>query len=148
MKLLFFIFFSIIIFNNSFAQSWGINPEDTTKSSIKDTIKYEGSLWTVEKFSYKGKQNLKLSEVESALRFDKENRRLVSNARTAKTITLMLGFGGGFCIGYSLGSAIAGKPVNLPLLGVGAGLIVVAIPISMSYSKSLKKAIRNFNNSR
>jgi hypothetical protein len=131
------MFFGVILLSNG--------QVDTTKMLKKDTIVFKGNLWSGEKYSYQGKENLRFRDVKELLNFDEENQRIISNAETAKTFSTIFGFAGGFCVGYALGSSFGGKPINLPLLGAGAGLILVSIPISSGYVKNVKKAVNNFN---
>ena len=57
----------------------------------------------------------------------------------------VLGYAGGFLIGYSLGTAIGGGEVNWSVVGVGCGLIVIAIPVVSSANKNLKNAVNAYN---
>lgn len=55
---------------------------------------------------------------------------------------------GGFCIGYPLGQALAGgeEPAWF-MLGVGAGLALLTIPLAQEYKKNSTEAVRLYNSS-
>jgi len=54
---------------------------------------------------------------------------------------------GGALIGFPLGLALAGGEPLWGVMAVGAGLIVVAVPFSILYSKKTKKAVLIYNDS-
>ena len=66
-------------------------------------------------------------------------------AKSNYDIAYVFGFAGGFMVGWPIGTAIGGGKPNWALAGVGAGLIVVSIPFSNSYSKHAKNAITIYN---
>lgn len=70
-----------------------------------------------------------------------EMRKAKSNYDAAS----VFGFIGGFCIGYPLGQALAGGEPTWALAGVGAGMLVISIPLSNAYNKRAKNAIRMYN---
>ena len=57
----------------------------------------------------------------------------------------VLGFAGGFMVGYPIGTALAGGEANWALAGIGAGLIVASIPFSTAYVRHTKKAVEYYN---
>lgn len=58
---------------------------------------------------------------------------------------MILGYAGGFMIGWPLGTAIGGGEPNWALAGIGAGLVVLSIPLSSSAKKKTIKAIELYN---
>ena len=58
-----------------------------------------------------------------------------------------MGYAGGFLIGYPVGTAIGGGEPKWAMAGIGAGLLIIAIPISSGANKKVKKAIRLYNKS-
>ena len=57
----------------------------------------------------------------------------------------IFGFAGGFLIGWPIGTAVTGGDPEWVLVGVGAGLILVSIPFSISYNKHAKSAVIRYN---
>lgn len=56
-----------------------------------------------------------------------------------------LSLAGGFCIGWPIGTMLGGGDPAWALLGVGAGLIAISIPLSIAYGKHAKKAVNLYN---
>jgi hypothetical protein len=52
---------------------------------------------------------------------------------------------GGFLIGYPLGTAIAGGDPNWTLAAIGAGLVVISIPLISGYNKHATQAVKIYN---
>jgi len=57
----------------------------------------------------------------------------------------VLGYAGGFLIGYPIGTAIGGGKPNWMLAAIGCGLIVIDIPILSSANKNVRKAVNAYN---
>ncbi len=72
---------------------------------------------------------------------------LIKKARTNNTLASILGGAGGALIGFPLGQALGGGDANWALAGVGAGLIVIGIPISSGAGKKVKQAVELYNSS-
>lgn len=72
---------------------------------------------------------------------------VIKEAKSKNTLANILGGVGGFMIGYPLGTSIGGGDANWTLAGVGAGLIVIALPISSKANKKTKEAIDIYNTS-
>lgn len=68
-----------------------------------------------------------------------------NQSKAGTTISSILGFAGGFLVGFNLGQAISGQQPQWAFSGVGAGLIAISIPISASANKKIKKAVTEFN---
>jgi hypothetical protein len=54
-------------------------------------------------------------------------------------------YAGGFMIGWPIGTALAGGKANWTLAGIGAGLVLLAIPFSTAYTSHAKNAVRIYN---
>lgn len=74
-----------------------------------------------------------------------EAHRLMRKARTNATVAGILGFAGGFFIGYPIGTAIGGGKPNWGLAAAGAGLLLTSAPFSVSYSRNAKNAMNVYN---
>jgi hypothetical protein len=69
----------------------------------------------------------------------------IKSAQSNKTVATILGIPGGFLLGWSLGSALAGAEPNWVLTGVGAGLVVASIPFSINFNKQSVAAVDIYN---
>jgi hypothetical protein len=52
---------------------------------------------------------------------------------------------GGFCVGYPLGQALAGGDPAWVMAGIGAGLIILCIPLNNAYNTNAKAAVKLYN---
>lgn len=54
---------------------------------------------------------------------------------------------GGFMVGWSIARTLTGNggKSNLTIAGIGAGLILVSIPINRKYIKQAKQAVNTYN---
>ena len=95
-------------------------------------------------FYHEGKQ-IKLTQLEDLLRSNEQAYQQIKSSRSSRTISAILGYAGGFMIGWPLGTAIVGGKPNWALAGAGAGLAAVSIPISASANRKMKKAVSIYN---
>ena len=107
-----------------------------------DSIRIEKRLGTV--FIQDGK----LLTPKQLLEITKINHAAYEEMKVAKTYrstAMVLGYAGGFFIGWPIGTAIGRGEPNWVLAGVGAGLILLSIPLSTSYSKHATEAVGIYN---
>jgi hypothetical protein len=100
---------------------------------------------------YKFEKNGQVLTLQNMLDLMKDNPDAYSYLEKAKAsagFANVLGFAGGFMIGWPLGTAIGGGNPNWTLAVVGCGLIIVTIPISRSANKNTIIAVDKFNKSR
>jgi hypothetical protein len=93
-------------------------------------------------------QNNKYLSGKQLLSLVKDNQEaydLMKSANTNKTWAAILGGAGGFLVGFPIGTAIGGGDAKWELAGIGAALILVAIPINNGYNKKSKKAVDMYN---
>ncbi|MBS2210241.1 hypothetical protein KEM09_02445 [Carboxylicivirga mesophila] len=57
----------------------------------------------------------------------------------------VIGFIGGFMVGWPCGTALAGGDPEWAMAGIGAGLIAISIPFSTAYVKHTKRAVAIYN---
>ena len=99
-------------------------------------------------FGYKFFQNdmrLNLNQLPYIMEENQEAYQLIRNARSNNTISSIISGTGVFLIGLQLANGIIGGEPNWTLAGIGAGLIVVSIPLySKSYRQSLS-AVQTYN---
>ena len=105
----------------------------------KDTIEIKKSGFLLNGKQLKPKQLLEITK-SNAISFD-----YMQKAQKNWVPASILGAIGGGLVGFPLGSVIAGGKMNWTLLGVGAGLIVVSLPLSSAYFKYAKKAVLEYN---
>ena len=99
-------------------------------------------------FKYEFIQNgysLCFGEVVNALNNNAEAYQLAKSAKSNYVLSQIISGAGGFLIGWPLGTALAGGKPNWTLAGIGAGLVVVSIPIEISSDKKINKALEIYN---
>jgi hypothetical protein len=66
-------------------------------------------------------------------------------ANTNYVVSMIFSCAGGFVIGYQIGSSVVSGEPEWTAAGVGAGLLIVAIPFAISYTKHAKNAVYIYN---
>ncbi len=98
------------------------------------------------KYTQNGKE-MKMGDLVNTMQSNANALGFIKKARTNNTIASILGGAGGALIGFPIGQSLGGGDANWTLAGIGAGLIVVAIPISSSANKKAKQAVELYNSS-
>ena len=98
------------------------------------------------KYSQDGKQ-LKMGQMVDIMEANADAVLLMKKAKSNNGLGNVIGMIGGFMVGWPVGTAIGGGDPNWALAGIGAGLIVVGIPISSSAFKNANKAVDLYNGS-
>ncbi len=109
-----------------------------------DSILVKKRLGTV--FQQNGK-NLTPRQLITITQLNQEAYTEMRIAKRNYDFGYILGFAGGFMVGWPIGTSLGGGDPNWALAAIGAGLIVVSIPFSSAYSKHAKNAVRIYNNS-
>ncbi|MDB5207372.1 MAG: hypothetical protein JWR72_2447 [Flavisolibacter sp.] len=94
---------------------------------------------------YQNGQKLKVPEVAKMMESNPQAYTYIQSARTNNTWASIIGTIGGFMVGYPLGQAAGGGNANWTVAGIGGGLIIAAIPISIKANKQAKNAIAAYN---
>ena len=110
--------------------------------SKSDSIQIKQRLGTV--FQQNGK-NLTPNQLSQITQTNQEASAEMKLARTNYNASLFFQIPGGVLIGYPLGTALAGGKANWTLAAIGAGLIVVAIPLISAYNKHARNAVAIYN---
>ena len=131
MKNLILVYLLLLLSSHSFSQT--NNPPLTSKNGFFG--------WQFKK----GEGKLKPGEVAAILQTNPEAARLFSAGRSSYTITSIIGSIGGAMLGYTLGTSVGGGDPNWTVGGIGAGLVAVSLPISISATSKVKKAIGLYN---
>ncbi len=98
--------------------------------------------------SYIYKQNdsyLSSKQLVKLMGSNNEASQLMKSANKSKIWATILGGVGGAFIGFPIGTAIGGGDAKWELAGVGAALILVAIPINNNYNNKSKNAVDLYN---
>ena len=134
MRKLCFIAALIMIFNsNSFSQ--------TSDDTIKIRKVFGGYQFI------QNDKKLRMGQLVTIMQPNEQAYKQIKSAQSNKTFADILGVAGGFLIGWPLGTAIGGGDPNWALAGVGAGLVVVSIPIMSKANKWSIAAIETYNRS-
>ncbi len=112
--------------------------------AVSDTIRIR-SAGSARQYFYGSSKALKPKEIGSVLQSNPAAFALFKESRSARTFGDILGYAGGFLIGYPLGVAIGGGEPNWILAGAGVGLAVASIPLTGSGNRKLRKAVRLYN---
>lgn len=95
-------------------------------------------------FSQGGKR-LNMYQLVNAMKPNEQAFNQIKSAQSTYTLASIIGGAGGFLIGWPIGTAIGGGEPNWVMAGIGAGLVIVSIPISQSYNKKARQAVDTFN---
>jgi hypothetical protein len=88
---------------------------------------------------------LTIDKLSSKVSSNKESLRLINKAKSTGTFVSVLGYAGGFLIGWPIGTAIGGGKANWGIAGIGAGILAVAFPIASGADKKTKQAVELYN---
>ena len=94
---------------------------------------------------YQNGERLKMGQMVSMMETNQEAYQHIKAARKNNIWSSVIGGIGGFMAGWSLGTALAGGDPNWTVAGVGAGLIVVSIPIASKANKEARQAVSIYN---
>lgn len=95
---------------------------------------------------YQGDQKLKnVTQLANVMKSNPEAHSQILSAKSSYNTALVLGGVGGAFIGWPLGTALGGGEPNWALAGIGAGLVVVSIPLTQSFNKKAIQAVQTFN---
>jgi hypothetical protein len=88
---------------------------------------------------------LTMPQLVKTMENNPEAYKQITSARSTNTFAAILSGAGGFMIGYPLGTALAGGYPNWLLAGIGAGLVVVSIPIAQKFNRQAQTAVDLYN---
>lgn len=94
---------------------------------------------------YNGQTQVKMRDYIDLLSPNKEAHDLALKASSGYQGGNVLGFVGGFMVGWPLGTAIGGGDPNWALAGGGAGLLAIAFPLQGSAVKKMQEATDIYN---
>ncbi len=94
---------------------------------------------------YQGYKRLNMNQLVSTMKPNEQAYKQIKSAQSTYTVAMIFCYAGGFMVGWPIGTAIGGGEPNWAMAGIGAGLIVVAIPIGHSFNKKAKQAVDTYN---
>lgn len=94
---------------------------------------------------YKGERRLTMNQLVGTMKTNEVAYKQIKSAQSNNLLATIIGGAGGFMVGYTVGTALGGGDPNWAVAGVGAGLIVVSIPISQNFNKKAKQAVDTYN---
>jgi hypothetical protein len=100
---------------------------------------------------YKYTQNgidLNMKRLVNTMRYDELASKKMKSARFNNTLATVFGATGGFLIVWPIVTAITNGDPNWTLAYIGAGLIVISIPLSIAGNKQAARAINIYNTNR
>lgn len=115
-----------------------------TPTGEDESIRVEGNSFLGMRF-YQRNKTLTLSEARQLVAKNSLAYEEMSKAYNRNMLSLVFGAAGGFCIGYPLGTALAGGKPSWAMAAVGAGLVAITIPISISATKHAREGVRLHN---
>lgn len=92
--------------------------------------------------------NGKILNTNQVLDLMKDNPEALAAMKRAKSnasVASVFAYIGGFCIGYPIGQAIGGAKPAWAMAGIGAGFILIALPINGSAKENSVMAVRLYN---
>ncbi len=94
---------------------------------------------------YQGEKRLNMNQLVNAIKPNEQAYNQIKTAQSSYALASIIGFAGGFMVGWPIGTAIGGGEPNWIMAGIGAGLIVVSIPISQKFNRQAKQAVDTYN---
>lgn len=88
---------------------------------------------------------LTIKSLSPILEVNSEAFAIYKKAKSSAAVSNVIGAIGGGLIGWPIGTAIAGGNANWVLAGIGAGIILVSIPIQIGSNKKLKQSVDMYN---
>ncbi len=121
----------LMVFTTGFAQT---NSDSISAKKIFGGYQY-----------FQNETPLTVNQLMETLETNKEAYRIIKNAKGSYDFAMVLSYAGGFCIGYPIGTALGGGEPNWKIAGIGAGLVLVAIPLSNKFNKKALEAVNIYN---
>ncbi|MCL2027776.1 MAG: hypothetical protein FWG79_04725 [Bacteroidales bacterium] len=131
-KIIICTFFSLVAATATIAQN-------TTEAMV-----IKQNAWTGTTFIQDGK-SFTFKEVSVLMQDNPLAYESIKKARNNNTFGTVLAALGGAFVGWPLGTALAGGEANWGMVAIGAGLIVVAIPIYNTANRHAHNAVQYYN---
>jgi hypothetical protein len=94
---------------------------------------------------YQAEKRLNMNQLVKAMKPNEQATIQIKSAQSTYTLGSIVGFAGGFMVGWPIGTAIGGGEPKWAMAGIGAALIIVSIPMSQKFNKQAKQAVDTYN---
>lgn len=94
---------------------------------------------------YQGEQRLKMSQLINTMKPNEQAYEQIQSAHSNYIIAIALSSTGGFLIGWYIGGALREGGSNWNMIGIGASLVVVSIPVSNNFNIKARQAVETYN---
>lgn len=94
---------------------------------------------------FKNDRQMSMSQLQTMFQDNDQAYKEIKASRSAATASSVIGYAGGFLIGWPLGTAVGGGKPVWALAAVGAGLTAVSIPLSIHAKKKARSAVAKYN---
>jgi len=94
---------------------------------------------------YQGETRLGMNQLVNVMKPNEQAYAQIKSAQSNYTLATVFGAAGGFMIGWPIGTAVGGGEPNWVMAGIGAGLVIISIPITQSSNKKAIQAVRIYN---
>lgn len=93
----------------------------------------------------RNEEKLSNRELNGYLSANPGSAKLLREARTNGTLSYIVGFAGGYMVGYSVAGAIFRQNPKWGVAGIGLGLIALSIPLNGETKRLYKAAVLRYN---
>lgn len=97
-------------------------------------------------YYYQGRKELSKTNIYTLLQTNDLAYQKLKSAQSEQTVATILGYAGGFLIGWPIGTALSGKDANWTVAVLGGVLVGIAIPFARSANKQVRRGIDIYNN--
>ena len=94
---------------------------------------------------YQGEKRMNMNQLVNTMQPNEQAYKQIKSAQSTYALATVIGMAGGFMVGWPLGTAMGGGEPNWTMAGIGAGLIIVSIPVSQKFNKQAKQAVKTYN---
>jgi hypothetical protein len=94
---------------------------------------------------YQGSKRMNISNLVKTMKPNEQAFQEMKAAQTTYIFGNIVAFAGGFMVGWPIGTSLGGGDPNWTLAAVGAGLIIITIPISQKFNKQARTAVNTYN---
>jgi hypothetical protein len=125
----------MIIIAISSGFTFGQTPQDTI-SVVKLNRGYQ---------YFKEDKQLNIDEIAFAVRSNEVAYQMVKSAQANNTLGMVLGYAGGFMIGWPIGTALGGGDPNWTIAGVGVAVAILGFSVGSGSQRKVKEAVDMYN---